>query len=87
MNGFTGKRTPEIPGWAQQREFGAFGVGTLGRSGAFGIRRSGAFGAHGCRDVACNVSTTPSPPPIATTRPPVRRPKPPAQSGNHNNQS
>jgi len=40
MNGFTGKRNPGIPRWAQQREFflvgvaafGAFG-GRLGRSG------------------------------------------------------
>jgi len=58
MNGFTGKRNPGIPRWAQQREFflvgvaafGAFG-GRLGRSGrswdVWGVR--GVWGVWGVR--------------------------------------
>jgi len=81
MNGFTGKRNPGIPRWAQQREFFLVGVAAfgafVGRLGdVWGVR--GTFGAFG-RDVACNVSTTASPTPAQ----PI---KPPAQPGNNNHQ-
>jgi hypothetical protein len=45
MNGFTGKRNPGIPRWAQQREFFLVGVA------AFGAFWGRSWGVRDVRDV------------------------------------
>ena len=75
MNGFTGKRNPGIPRWAQQREFflvgvAAFGafVGRLGRLGTF-VGRLG-------RSVETLHATSLQPRPLRPPNPSNRPPNP-----------